>query len=264
MVPIVTLLLGVFFGPALEKVASPWFSSANLPYVLFLISAVMYLIVSTLIMSSYADIRSSMFRLETRLGPVVRVVPYDEAKLLLEKRTLEARDEILVLSNYKRYDWQRRAPVALPGARSTASEARAKAYRLTQQKLRDSAGMPDFKFCKIVQVPAGNALTEALAHDPAYADDCRVIVDIGAPNPQRVALRTSTVEFQNTFVIIDKRFLYLEFDQSHPTNGHRMRPFVMLIEDDQATLVNELRELYRRIEATSHLVQASELPRVPT
>ncbi len=67
-------------------------------------------------------------------------------------------------------------------------------------------------FVKIVQIPDGHKLEEVFPSDPFYQDDCKFIVELNKDGPKFANLRVSEIFFQNTFCIIDRSFLYLEFD----------------------------------------------------
>ena len=264
LIPIITGLLGVFADDLVQRLVPGPFTPENLPFAAAAISIVLFVFAMGIsitlstadrrdVFNKLATIDRSLSRIGEAVGPLVRVLPYKEASNLLMERIQAAECEVLVLSNYNRFDWDSGKPKEVDQIRANNNSERAKNYKKTQSKLRQMREREDFRFTKIIQIPDVQRLEEALCHDPVYAADCQFIIESGRHAPERVSLRVAEVIFQNTFVIVDRSFLYLEFDVHDHVDGLNVAPFVMIVEDSENKIVTNLRTLFQRIEAVSKL-----------
>jgi len=261
LLAIIAAIVGVFIGPVLENIAPPLFSERNLLYISFVVIAAMFLasnVVMQLLVSrnqkQIKELAEHTSALARTVGPRIRIRPYDEASRELRRRTQAADFEILVLSNYKRYDWAKNQPVEFDPSYATDSSRRKEHYQESQAKLSHEKGS-QFRFVKIVQIPEGRELSKVFPHDPLYEQDCRFIVGLSNEDPRFANLRVSEVFFQNTFCVIDRSFLYLEFDIRSFLKKH-IKPFVMTVDDRDSLVLNDLVHLFDRINAVSTRVDA--------
>ena len=98
-------------------------------------------------------------------------------------------------------------------------------------------------------------MEEALPYDPIYRDDCEFLAELGKEEPEFARLLVADEYFQNTFVIVDKSFLYLEFDTRNPSDEDFSFPsFVMMIDDPNSEIVQSLLKLHERIEQHAKLI----------
>jgi len=258
---VMATILGVFIGPFIEQVFPPLFDPKNLPYIAFGVIVALFLVGSTLKLSLAANTYKRISVLEREcasiirtLGPRIRIVPYDEAVAEYQKRAAEAQFEILVLSNYKRFDWDKKQPVNFDDSFATQSPRRQENYKSTQAKLLKEKGN-QFRFVKIVQIPDGHKLEEVFPGDPFYQDDCKFIVELSNEDPKFANLRVSEIFFQNTFCIIDRSFLYLEFD-IRSFMKKNVKPFVMLVDDRNSKFTKEFVAVFEGINAVAKRIDS--------
>lgn len=254
---------GVFIGPILQKITPPLFDEKNLLYISF-VAIVAIFLVSNVVMQRLVSRNQKHIKelsehtsvLARRVGPRIRIRSYDEASRELRRRTQEAHSEILVLSNYKRYDWEKKKPVEFDPSYATDSSRRKDHYQESQAKLSHEKNS-QFRFVKIIQIPEGRDLNEVFPHDPLYEQDCRFIVGLSNEDPRFANLRVSGVFFQNTFCMIDQSFLYLEFDIRSFLKKH-IKPFVMTVDDRDTLILNDMVYLFEQIYALS--TRIDEIP----
>jgi hypothetical protein len=271
LVPIFTGILGAFTDDILQGLFPGPFKPEKLPLTSAVISIVVFIIAIAIGSALHKDaitktssdhedlneklvaIGKNVSRISEAVGPLARVLSYQAASALLMEKIEAAESEVLVLSNYDRFDWTAGEPKKVSPVRSTDNSKRSSNYERTQKKLSQMRGRPSFKFAKIIQIPKGCRLEDALPHDPLYANDCQFIIDSGISAPERISLRVSETIFQNTFVIVDGSFLYLEFDMGNHVDGLSGEPFLIVVEDPGSKFVTTLRDLFRHIEAVSPL-----------
>lgn len=258
LILIITALIGIFGQSILEQIAPPLFQKSNLPFIIFILTIAMYLASVTVWRSTQQQVTSTnnyMGTLANAIGHRVKIVSDAEGYKELQKRISNANAEILILTNYA-FDWEHSKPIYDP-IRMQSPERRA-AYTAIQNKLKREK-RSGFKFVRIVQIPNGHHLEEILPFDNIYREDCEFLAKIAAKEPEFASLRTSDVIFQNTFCVIDQRFLYLEFDISRPNSDQFFSPFVMLVDDPNSETMQELRKLHQRIEANTRLISHIDL-----
>lgn len=252
-------LLGVFTGPIIEQFASPIFQPPYLPVITFILIAALFLVSTTLSLTMWratneqiASIEHHANKLADSIGQRIQILPYAKGYKALQKWTEAARNEILILSNYV-FDWENDRPIY--DTNRLQSPERKAAYMATETKLRSEKKKGrSFKFVRIVQIPKGYRLEAVFPHDPLYYEACKFLAELGNAEPEFASLRTSEVVFHNSFVIIDKTFLYMEFEIRKPDTNQTFAPFVMIVEDPNAEIVQTMRKLHQRIEANSTLI----------
>ncbi len=268
---IFTGVLGAFTDDFVQRLVPAPFTAENLPFSAAVLSIVTFIAAVAVAGGLHRDatnkttdaqhelseklkaLNHSVSRIEEGVGPLARVYPYEVASRLLLERIEAAEKEVLVLSNYSRFDWVSRKPTKIDPARGNDNPERAKNYERTQNKLKQMRDRADFRFTKIIQIPKVGRLEDALYYDPVYAKDCRFIVESFLHAPERVSLRISEILFQNTFIIVDGSFLCLEFDVGNHVDGLKSAPFVMIVEDSGSKLVKKLRNVFEHIHALSML-----------
>lgn len=188
--------------------------------------------------------------LANAVGQRIQLLPYTKGFKELQRRIQSAKSEILVLSNYI-FDWENGNPIYDPT--TMQSSERKAVFAATQAKLKRE-NRKGFRYVKVVQVPKGHRLEEALVYDPIYGEDCKFLADISKSEPEFASIRLSEIIFQNTFCIIDRAFLYMEFDTRKTDNNQTFLPFVMIVEDPNSKIIFDLAKLHQRIEAGSTLI----------
>ncbi len=255
-----SVVIGIIIGPVLEKLCPSLFTEPNLIYLTFVIVALVFLGTSPLMLSMWKNTNQQVESLNTyskiiadSLGQKVRLVPAREGYKEIYEWLKNAEREVLILSNYV-FDWENSKPVF--DLKILESPERKSLYSLIEKKIAaKQANNEQFKFCRIVQIPKNHSINEIFPHDDYYFESSKYIVGISKSNPELASLRTVEPLFTNTFTIIDRTHLYIEFNAFTPDITKAFTPFVLLIDDPKSEIVSSMISLYQRIEAVSTLVR---------
>jgi len=106
-----------------------------------------------------------------------------------------------------------------------------------------------------VQIPDGHTLNEVFPSDPIYQDDCKFIVELSKADPKFASLRVSAIHFQNTFCIIDRSFLYVEFSVRNFMKKD-VKPFTMLVDDSNSEIIQDFVNIFESIYADSRRIDS--------
>ena len=248
---IVMFVLGVFIGPLLEMQIGPLLNSTT---VIVLVTICFGAIV--VIWNSVHHQVSALERytqvLAKSVGYSVQMLPYAQAFIELKDKVRNAQTEILVFSKYV-FDWENGKPIYDPVR--LESPQRHAAYAEIQAKLKQMRSKGGFRLARIVQVPEGHHLQEVFPFDTAYKQHCEFLYEISRVEPEFASLRVTDVVFENTFAIVDRSFLYMEFDIRNPETGDVQSPFALIIDNPDSQIVSDLVKLHQRTEANSRLVK---------
>jgi hypothetical protein len=255
-----SVTIGIIIGPVLEKLFPSLFSDPNLIYVTFAVIVLVFVGTSPLILSMWKDTNQQIesVNIYTKiiadsLGQKARLIPAKEGYKETQEWLKNAEKEILVLSNYV-FDWENGKPVF--DLEILESPERKVLYSLMQEKVTEKqANNEQFKFCRIVQIPKNHSIDEILPHDEYYRESSKFIASISKLNPELASLRTAEPLFTNTFTIVDRKHLYIEFNAFTPDVTKAFTPFVLLIDDPKSEIVSSMLSLHQRIEAVSTLVR---------
>lgn len=255
-----SVVIGIIIGPVLEKLFPSLFTEPNLIYVTFVVIVLVVVSTLPLILSMWKSTNQQIESVSTyskiiadSLGQKARLVPAREGYKEIHKWIKNAEKEILILSDYV-FDWENSKPVF--DLAILDSPERKALYSIMQEKIAEKQENNDqFKFCRIVQVPKNHSINEILPHDEYYRESSRFIVGVSKSNPELASLRTVEPLFTNTFTIVDRKHLYIEFNAFTPDVTKAFTPFVLLIDDPRSDIISSMLSLHQRIEAISMLVR---------
>ncbi len=255
-ISIVVFVLGIFIGPLLEMQVSPIINATTV-FILITISLGAIIAIWNHTRQQISTLEQYTKVLAKSVGYSVQMLPYAQAYTELKNKVRDAQTEILVFSKYV-FDWENGKPI-YDRARLESPQRRA-VYAEVQAKLRQMRGKGNFRLVRIVQVPKGHHLREIFPYDNVYKQHCEFLGEISRDQPEFASLRTSDVVFENTFAIIDRTFLYMEFDIRNPDTSEVHSPFALIIDNPDSEIVQDLVKLHQRIEATSQLVTDIDPP----
>lgn len=255
-----SVVIGIIIGPVLEKLFPLLFTEPNLIYLTFAVVVLVFVGTSPLILSMWKNTNQQVESVSAyskiiadSLGQKARLVPAREGYKETHEWLINAEREVLILSDYV-FDWGNSKPVF--DLEILESPERKALYSLMQKKISEKqANNEQFKFCRIVQVPKNHSINEIFPHDSYYYESSKYIVGISKSNPELASLRTVEPLFTNTFTIIDRKHLYIEFNAFTPDITKAFTPFVLLIDDPKSEIVSSMLSLHQRIEAVSTLVR---------
>lgn len=255
-----SVAIGIVVGPILDKLFPSLFTEPNLIYLAFAVIVLVFVVTSPLILSMWKNTNQQIesanahFKIVSdALGQKARLVPAREGYKETNDWFKNAEKEVLILSNYV-FDWENGKPVF--DSETLKSPERKALYSLMQEKITGKqANNEPFKFCRIVQIPENHSINEIFPHDDYYHKTSQFIVNISKSNPEFASLRTVEPLFTNTFVIVDRKHLYIEFNAYTPDVTKAFTPFVLLIDDPKSEIVSSMLNLHQRIEAVSTLVR---------
>ena len=261
----ISAVIGLFAGKFLEAIVPPIFQLSNLPYVAFILIAVLFLtdVAYTITLwrstkNYVADVESYTHDLAIGVGHRVKTIPYSQGYDELIKRIESAEEEILILTEYVNiFDWENKKPIWHP-ERLNSSHRKA-FYETLQKKIStEQAKDTKFEFFMIVQIPDNHNLNEMLPHDQLYRENCEFILNIAEDEPERACLKYTNLVFNNSIILIDQSFAHISFDVRNPDNSFES-PFVMLIDDPKSDALKNLIKLFKRVERRAINVEAKDL-----
>jgi hypothetical protein len=266
---VISAVIGLFAGKFIEAIVPPIFQLSNLPYVAFILIAVLFLtdVAYTIILwrstqNYVADVESYTHDLAIGLGHRVKTIPYAQGYDELLKRIESAEIEILILTEYVNiFDWENQKPIWHPERLNSPN--RKAFYETLQKKIAiERENDTKFEFSMIVQIPENHLLSEMLPHDKLYKENCEFVVNIADKEPERARLKVTNLVFNNSIILIDHSFAHISFDVRNLDNSFES-PFVMLIDDPKSDALKNLVKLYKRVEHRAGNVRMSDL-KTPT
>lgn len=180
----------------------------------------------------------------------IKTFSFSEGFKESSKQIESAKSEILILSNYI-YDEKNKK--ILYGPEILESPERKAFFKMLKKKLVNQK-RNGFRYIKIVQIENINCFEEAIKVDPIYYEDCKFLVGLSKSEPEFACLRISEVIFHNTFAIIDRSFLHLEFENAKLDNKQAFSPFIITIDNSNSEFIQTLTTVFKRIESNSILV----------
>lgn len=253
IIPAVTFALGILGGPIWETVSKPLVSINNLPITIFIVMVVVLGLAITLwtnAQQKFDATEKQITFISRAIGQKAQVIPYNFGYEELEQRIKNAHREVLILSNYV-FDWKN---MRHGYSERINSPSRRAMYETEKDKLKTEMDSGNFKYSLVIQIPKGHTLSEILPGDPIYRSYIEDLVKYGKTNPQYASVRAADVIFSNSFVIVDRAFVYIEFSVRDPETGNYQGPFVMTIDDPNSEMVTELLRVHQRVEASAQLI----------
>lgn len=256
LISLVTGLLGIFAGPILETRVKPLVSTDNIPITIFVLVTIVF--ITSILM--WDNIRQQVTRMTNHTGLLarsvghqVRILSIDDSYRVLLQRVKSAK-EVLIFSNYA-FDWDNGRPLYAPSILENTS--RKTSYSFVWKKLEREKGKRNFRYIRIVQVPRGHNIEEIFPHDPIFKKECEILSALGKEEPEFASLRISETLFKNTFVLVDRGLLHIEYEIDNPETGEIRRPFAILVEDPDSIIIQDLLSLHQRLQAISSLYQST-------
>lgn len=252
-VSVVIFGLGVLAGPILETRVSPLLSGENMPITIFILMITVLGVALALwgySQKSVSSIEKNVDNLAKALGSQVRILPYTLAYEELIKQVGTAQTEIRILSKYI-FDWKNGKSIY--DLERFHSTDRSKVYDALNAKVLKENDNSGFNFIRIVEIPRGNSLNEVFPFDEIYKEHCSLIAKISKNRPEFARVKVSDIIFDRSFAIIDRSFLYMEFEVYDPDTNQYKAPFTLVIEDQDSGVINELVQLHQRIDAKATL-----------
>ena len=216
-----SVIIGILVGPVLEQLFPSLFTEPNLIYLAFAVIVLVFVTTSPLVLSMWKntnqqiEVANAHFKIVSdALGQKARIVSAREGYAATHEWLRNAEKEVLILSNYV-FDWENSKPVF--DSETLKSPERETLSSLIQEKILErQANNKPFKFCRIVQIPENHSINEIFPYDDYYRKTSQFIVNISKSNPELASLRTVEPLFTNTFVIVDRKYLYIEFNAYTP------------------------------------------------
>jgi hypothetical protein len=261
IISVVIFMLGLFAQPMLDTRVKPLFTSANIPLTIFLLVTICFAVIIAIwsnMQRQISSISDHTDKLAKYVGQRAQVLSHVAGYEAVRTRTQGAQSEILKLIYYE-VDSEDGYPVY--DTSLLQSPERKAIYQQEREKLQHEKGKDTFRYAEIVQIPYGCNLEKIFYRDPIYKESCEFLAELGRIQPEFASLRTSEVIFPNTFIIIDRSFLYIAFQTKNPDTGSVSEyPFLgLMIEDPDSQVVRDMVKLYQRIEASSTLLTRTNI-----
>jgi hypothetical protein len=116
-----------------------------------------------------------------------------------------------------------------------------------------------FKYNRILQIPPGRNIAEVLADDPIFREHCELVVKISEQKPEIASLKTCTPLYTGNYIIIDKRYMILEFTILDPENQYERCGGSFFFDDTTGKFVKSFVRYFERADAHSTLVDLASL-----
>jgi len=254
ILPALTLILGILGDAIWGNRADIFVSSGYLPFTIFFLLVVVLgfcLAIWGLTQKKIANMENQTALISKAIGQKASILPYSQGYDLLQSKYEHAKSEILILSKYV-FDWKKNKSIY--DSKRLKSPSRRKAYDTAIEKIRAAMKEGNFKYSLVVQVPKGYSLGDVFPFDPIYKKYATLLMRSNKMAPEAASLKTTDVVFPNTFVLVDRSFLYLEFEIKDPDTGEEKAPFVLTIDDPNSEMVLELLRVHQRLEANASLL----------
>jgi hypothetical protein len=209
-------------------------------------------------LTEHTDYHKCIHKIKTAIGvkKICGTFQYNEGFEIFSKMISQAKNEILVLSKFV-FDWKNEKPIFDQDTMN--SPERTKTFENEISKLNKISNQ-NFRYINLIQVPfakemdARNALVMALKFDSIYREFCKILVGLGnSPTKAIIELRISNIGFENTFVIIDRNWFYIEYEEVLDRIT-RVKPLYVSCQDNIKTIDEHIR-LFDRIYDHSFLIK---------
>lgn len=246
-------LLGFIASPALSLLLQDTITAENIILTLFILFGFFTFV--TIFLSREAQqntqlIADELQNLSFIFGQKARFVPYAEAYSKLTEWSENATEEVLILTYNNAERWS-----ANPKSERMASSERKKWFNKAYEIIKDK----DIVFQRIVQIDLAydanskdctiEEITEGLSNfrqDELNRKMALKLYEAEKINPDKIFM-VSRVYFQNTFVLIDQRYLFMNLDFRSVQTTQLESPYVLLVEDEAVQIFKELRNRFGAI-----------------
>ena len=247
-------LFGVFAGPLLDPHVEPLMTTTTMVRTTFIIVVVAV----TVIAAIWYDIRNQMMWLAEdanavarAVGQRVRIISHSEGYEEVRRRIQEASFEVRKLVVYDLKD----DGMPAYSRELLDSEARRKTYEAEREKIEAEKGNGTFRYVDIVQIQRGSTIAEIAVHDKVFGDHVKYVAGVSRAAPEVAAIKVAGQVFADTFILIDREFLYVAFRTRDEPDSVFQYPFISFaVHDPNSEVIHEMVRLHERIEAGADIV----------
>lgn len=206
------------------------------------------------------DMRHQMDALVSSLGTTFTFLPvsdgrFTEGSRRIRELTAKAEREVLVLDYNPLEEHESKVRYH---QNEKASEVRRQYYESLIEKVRNSKP-GEFRYRRLLQIPRGRKISDVLADDPIFREHCEALARLGQKAPEIASLRTCAPFQEQTFFIIDRRHLLLEWVMLDPEDRYYSGGGYLHFEDPAGNLINNFLRFFERADATAALVKIGDL-----
>lgn len=116
-----------------------------------------------------------------------------------------------------------------------------------------------FRYCRIIQVPIGKTVADLLRNDPVFYAHCKDVVELANRQPEIIALKSCSILFHGTIIIIDRQILLVSIHINDPDNQFYYDPGYFHIIDPGKKVINQFIKHFNRAETKATLVKSEDL-----
>ncbi|MEH1028206.1 hypothetical protein V6W11_10710 [Micromonospora profundi] len=256
LVAAVSTLIGGVIGWAVQALAE---SLGNLELWLFLITATVALITCTLLMSTirgmasvWTEKQELMLDVANDIRLVVnssvphyaRLIPRDSVYPEMAHAIRHAKREVAVITFFM-YDWEKGIRTFVPADEGAPAPGRDDFYRAILECISD----PTVEYIRVWQVPKarrGDA-AKAIALDPLHKQEMEMIERISRDKPDQARFIIADEHTTASFVLVDRRSLFINIDFYEPDEGVWYSPYMLFITDANGEAFVDLKSVIVRL-----------------
>ena len=248
-------VLGFLINPVIENQTDDLITSENLTIILFIVFGLFTFISAILWSFAYLETSNIGYDLEKisqKIGKDAQLVPYKEAYIKLIQWMEDVEEEVVVLTFTnpgKHWTEDKESPRRKSPERKAWFKAAERVIksdnisykRILQLDLDKDTGRPDITEEELMSG------YQYLRQEELNHIQSKLLCEISNRNSEKAQLFFSRIYFQNTFVLVDKKKLFMNFHVLNPETGKIDSPFVLIAEDSSGQKFEELRRAYNNV-----------------
>lgn len=259
LVGIISGIFGIFVSPIIELATQPFFSYDNMPAAIFILVTLVFLTLVVIWENMRLDWKNTTFdisylnrevqKVSELAGQSVSILNYGDGLRAIRERAKLA-NEALLYTGYI-YDWNTGKPLQEDSIFNHPERIKNLEYALERfdMGLKTNTG----RYIRVVSVPKGNKIESLFECDAPLKKECEYLGKVALTQPERGSVRVTDCVFQNSFIILDRTFLHLDFNILDSGSDVFSSSFSLVINDPDSKLVQELVRLHERLQARATL-----------
>ena len=116
-----------------------------------------------------------------------------------------------------------------------------------------------FRYRRILQIPESATISDFLSKDTVLLHHCIDLVKLGESRPEKASLKSCSLLYQGTCVLVDKRYLIIEIPIFDPESNYHTDGGQFIFDDFSGGIICHFLQFFDRADANSILVKSKDL-----
>jgi hypothetical protein len=179
---------------------------------------------------------------EQSIGRQAELIPRDEIYKVMANSIRNAQDEVAIVT-YMMANWDTKKRTFLPAAVDTPY--RGEFYDAVYAAIKD----PKIEYIRIWEVPRDRILEarKVIEADEYHKKECALIDEVSRQHPHRARLIFAEQLTTMSFILIDRRSLFLNVDFYDPTKDVWYSPYMLFVKDASGDSFEDLQGVIIRL-----------------